>query len=98
MWNTLFSVEPKGKKTSSVRSVGGDKAKIIICGVHVTEEEFIHTLMSNKEVDLNFMWICCVAIMLDWGSTTKTILNQPLIVCFPPIYYTVTVGSLPLYI
>jgi hypothetical protein len=31
--------------------------------------------------------------LLDWGSTTKTILNQPIIVCFTPLYNTVTVGS-----
>jgi hypothetical protein len=79
--NSGFRVT-KRKKASSVCRVGGDEAKIIIRGVHVTAEEFVHTLMPNGEVDLNFMWLCCVAIMLDWGSKTKTILNQPTIVRF----------------
>jgi hypothetical protein len=78
----------KRKKTSSPTRAGGAEAKIIIRGVHVTEEEFVHTLMPNGKVDLNFMWLCCVAIMLDWDSKTKTILNQPIIVCFLRPYYT----------
>jgi hypothetical protein len=34
----MFFVEPKGKK-SAVAAVGGDDAKVIICGAHVTKED-----------------------------------------------------------
>lgn len=63
------------------------KTKIRICGAFITEEEFVHSLKPRGEVDLNFMWVCCVAIMHDWGSRTKVILDQGMIVSTTLFHY-----------
>lgn len=75
---STFIGTKRREHTDPARNCGG-KTKIRIRGVHVTEEEFVHTLMPNGEVDLRFMWLCSVAIILDWASSTKIIMNQSII-------------------
>ncbi|XP_071675838.1 uncharacterized protein [Lolium perenne] len=55
------------------------KTKILIRGVHVSEEEFVQTLKPTGHVDPNFMCLCCEALMLDWHSKSRIILNQGII-------------------
>lgn len=77
--NSRFRSSRRNKnKNRDVTDDGGPK--VCIRGFHVTEKEFVDSLVPNGHVDLNFMWLCCVAIMEDWGSRTKFILNQPIIV------------------
>ncbi|XP_051228754.1 uncharacterized protein [Lolium perenne] len=42
--------------------------------------------MPKGHVDLNFMWLCKVAIMRDWASKSKLILNQPIIEFMKPYH------------
>lgn len=53
-----------------------EKTKVIIGGAHVTAKEFSNALCHRKgEVCNNFMWLCCKALMLDWDSKKKIIVD-----------------------
>lgn len=74
--DSKFRTSKRGRTASSVDSAESS-TKVRICGAHVSEQEFVDVLVPNGEVDRNFMWLCNVAIVADWGSKTKHILDQP---------------------
>lgn len=59
------------------QSDGG--TKIRIGPASVTERGFVQVLMPLGKICLNFMWVCSNAIMRDWQSRTKIILDQAFI-------------------
>lgn len=71
-----WSKEPTGAPSPDQANA----TKIRIRGFHISEQEFVQSLVPNGVVGHNFMWVCCVAIMEDWGSRTKFILNQTIVV------------------
>jgi hypothetical protein len=56
------------------------RTKIQIKGFHITKGEFVDALKPNGEVCRNLMSLCSVAIMVDWETKSKIILDQQIIV------------------
>jgi hypothetical protein len=54
--------------------------KIQIKRFHITKGEFVDALKPNGEVCQSLMGLCSVAIMCDWESKSKIILDQQMIV------------------
>ena len=59
-----------------------EEQKFIIGPASVSEREFVQDVRPNGKVCLNMMWLCSNAIMRDWHSRAKIILDQTLIVSF----------------
>ncbi|XBI31799.1 hypothetical protein VPH35_055325 [Triticum aestivum] len=53
--------------------------KIRIGPASVTERELVQCLMPKGKMCKNMMWLLSVALMYDWGSKTKLILDQTII-------------------
>uniref|UniRef100_A0A8R7QV38 Ubiquitin-like protease family profile domain-containing protein n=1 Tax=Triticum urartu TaxID=4572 RepID=A0A8R7QV38_TRIUA len=53
--------------------------KIRIGPASVTERELVQCLMPKGKMCKNMMWLLSVALMYDWGSKTKIILDQTII-------------------
>jgi len=71
------------KRASRFRDIlvnNRQRTKIQIKGFHVTKGEFVDSLCSRGEVCQNLMGLCCVAIMCDWETRSKSILDQATIV------------------
>jgi hypothetical protein len=74
------------------------KTKILIRGVHVSEEEFVQTLKPTGHVDPNFMWLCSETLMLDWHSKSRIILNQGIMVSLLKTFISHILQSLSMFI
>ncbi|VAH48634.1 unnamed protein product [Triticum turgidum subsp. durum] len=59
--------------------------KIRIGPASVTERELVQCLMPKGKMCKNMMWLLSVAFMYDWGSKTKLILDQTIILFLPTI-------------
>ncbi|XP_037404808.1 uncharacterized protein LOC119267521 [Triticum dicoccoides] len=53
--------------------------KIRIGPASATERELVQCLMPKGKMCKNMMWLLSVALMYDWGSKTKVILDQTII-------------------
>ncbi|XP_048562466.1 uncharacterized protein LOC125543231 isoform X5 [Triticum urartu] len=53
--------------------------KIRIGPASTTERELVQCLMPKGKMCKNMMWLLSVALMYDWGSKTKVILDQTII-------------------
>ncbi|XP_044449575.1 uncharacterized protein [Triticum aestivum] len=53
--------------------------KIRIGPASITERELVQCLMPKGKMCKNMMWLLSVALMYDWGSKTKIILDQTII-------------------
>lgn len=81
VYNTLVARNKyRGLRSTRHRDVndtGG--TKIRIGEASVTEREFVRCLLPKGKMCQNMMWLMSVAMMHDWGSKTKVILDQTII-------------------
>ncbi|KAM3317467.1 hypothetical protein ACQJBY_035257 [Aegilops geniculata] len=81
LYNTLVaSSKFRGLRKTRRRNdndTGG--TKIRIGPASVTERELVQCLMPKGKMCKNMMWLLSVALMYDWGSKTKLILDQTII-------------------